>query len=125
MPQEFKIAFFDEERGVVGIVWDGMDNPMAVELPIDGAGHYPPKQELIQYIAGFVPRNTINSPRQQALAKGIPNVDVVRNLVDPDLMVMDYVATPKELEDIIDEQQRDDFRNGVLEVLEEIGLFKK
>jgi hypothetical protein len=40
-------------------------------------------------------------------------------------MVMDYVATPKELEDIIDEQQRDDFRNGVLEVLEEIGLFKR
>lgn len=125
MPQEFKIAFFDEERGIVGIVWDGMDQPMAVELPIDGAGYYPSKQELVQFIAGFVPRNTVNSPRQKALKKGIPNVDVVRDLVDPDLMVMDYVATPKELEDIIDEQQRDDFRNGVLEVLEEIGLFKR
>jgi hypothetical protein len=125
LPQEFQVAFFDEERGTIGIVWDGMENPMAVELPIDGAGYYPSKQDLIQYIAGFVPRNTINRPRQKALEKGIPNVDVVRDLVDPDLMVMDYVATPKELEDIIDEQQRDDFRNGVLEVLEEIGLFKR
>jgi hypothetical protein len=118
---DLKIAWFDEKLAKVGIIWEAGMLPVAVDLPIDGAGYYPPKQELLQYLSGFIPRYT-RTERDKQLERGIPNVDAVRDLVDPELMVMDFVDTPPDLNAILDQRAKDDFRNGVKDVLHELGI---
>jgi len=87
--------------------------PIVVDLPIDEQGNLPTGTDLDLYLSGFIP--TWHLDRLNRIAAGINNASDIQALVQPG------DGPPLQAPTVVSEDTS--FRDAVVAVLEEIGLY--
>jgi len=79
---DYKITNFNEELGQITIQFNELNYPLNLDLHLDKNGHYLEGDALDRYIRGIFPVG--NLQRSNKIAAGVPNVESIRVLVEPE-----------------------------------------